>query len=1004
LLTNLNATQLTSGTVPVARLSGSYTGITGVGTIGTGVWQGTAITDTFVADDLTISSGGSVDWTALTNYPTGCNAGEAVTAVGDTLTCAPFASSSGSNSYIHNDTVLQTSANFNIQSGNTTEVTANFQALTSQTVDVLRVRNSTDTVTVFAVSPAGDVTATSFTGNGSGLTNLNATNITTGTVANARLTNNGELTVTAGTGLTGGGSVALGGSTTLNVAYGSTASTAVEGNTQLTCPSGTGNLNGGGTVITLGTGGTCAALDTVANPTFGTSVTTPLIQNAGLTLSSTGANNLLFQTNGSTRLTIDSTGDLLATGNATLQGGGLTVGIANSQTGSLILANGTSTFTGTLQVASLGQATTYTLPDPGQATADVCLSTGNCAGLGQVVDSLNSLQGDLTLAGTTNQVVVNDNGTDTITLSLPQDIHTGATPTFAGLTLTGNLNLGANTLQGTTAVIDFTNFDVDATGNLSTSGTITSGLINGQTISSTANFTGTVGVATSVTTPLLQSTGALSITPGGALTVGSTTQSLTLQGNGSTVLTATDSGNTTTLSFATPTATRSIVLPDDNGTVCLQASVNCGFVLGDGTDFIQNQNAGQQASSDFWISGTGRADTAIQAPLLDTATAVALNIGTTNATAINLNQDTTLAAAASLTVTSGLTSLTGDTTGDALNVSNSTSTGNVAVFKDNTTAVATIADGGATTFQNSADSTAAFAVLNASSVPLFQIDTTNNRVYVGDPTADATGALLVLDTKNTSGDPTGVAGGMYYNSDAGRFRCFEGVWKDCIFSGPTVVRYTATGTSSFTKATYPWATKIKVMVQAGGAGGGGADSTSSTQLSCGAGGAGGAYAESWLSISALGTSETVTVGAGGTGIAGNSGNSGGSSSFGTLVSAGGSTGGGRIAAGNGNSLGSAGTGGTSMTGDVEIGGGDGHLATRTAETSPSPDVALLCVPGQGGDSHMGHGSKSGSGITGVGVAGDAYGGGGSGARAGFSNLTDLAGGDGADGIVIVEIY
>lgn len=41
-LTALNATQLTSGTVPVARVSGSYTGITGVGTLAAG-----AITTSF---------------------------------------------------------------------------------------------------------------------------------------------------------------------------------------------------------------------------------------------------------------------------------------------------------------------------------------------------------------------------------------------------------------------------------------------------------------------------------------------------------------------------------------------------------------------------------------------------------------------------------------------------------------------------------------------------------------------------------------------------------------------------------------------------------------------------------------------------------------------------------------------------------------------------------------------------------------------------------------------
>ncbi len=54
-------------------------------------------------------------------------------------------------------------------------------------------------------------------------------------------------------------------------------------------------------------------------------------------------------------------------------------------------------------------------------------------------------------------------------------------------------------------------------------------------------------------------------------------------------------------------------------------------------------------------------------------------------------------------------------------------------------------------------------------------------------TADATGTLLILDDKTGAGDPTGVQGAMYYNSNAHKFRCYEGAtgsgtWKDCIGS------------------------------------------------------------------------------------------------------------------------------------------------------------------------------------------------------------------------------
>ena len=51
-----------------------------------------------------------------------------------------------------------------------------------------------------------------------------------------------------------------------------------------------------------------------------------------------------------------------------------------------------------------------------------------------------------TITGTANQVTVTGSGSETaaVTLSLPQNIHTGASPTFAGATLTGNILLGDN--------------------------------------------------------------------------------------------------------------------------------------------------------------------------------------------------------------------------------------------------------------------------------------------------------------------------------------------------------------------------------------------------------------------------------------------------------------------------------------------------------------------------------------------------------------------------------
>jgi hypothetical protein len=67
-------------------------------------------------------------------------------------------------------------------------------------------------------------------------------------------------------------------------------------------------------------------------------------------------------------------------------------------------------------------------------------------------------------------------------------------------------------------------------------------------------------------------------------------------------------------------------------------------------------------------------------------------------------------------------------------------------------------------------------------------DTTNSTIQVGSPTADATAVVFILDTKNTSGDPAGTNGAMYYNSNAGKMRCYEnGAWANCISTAENVV-------------------------------------------------------------------------------------------------------------------------------------------------------------------------------------------------------------------------
>ena len=91
-----------------------------------------------------------------------------------------------------------------------------------------------------------------------------------------------------------------------------------------------------------------------------------------------------------------------------------------------------------------------------------------------------------------------------------------------------------------------------------------------------------------------------------------------------------------------------------------------------------------------------------------------------------------------------------------------------------------VAPDGKTTFFSEAADTKAFSFSTYSGT-LFAIDNSNTRVQIGEATADANGVVLVLDTKNTAGDPTGVDGAMYYNSSMRSFRCYQsGSWRSCM--------------------------------------------------------------------------------------------------------------------------------------------------------------------------------------------------------------------------------
>ena len=200
------------------------------------------------------------------------------------------------------------------------------------------------------------------------------------------------------------------------------------------------------------------------------------------------------------------------------------------------------------------------------------------------------------------------------------------------------------------------------------------------------------------------------------------------------------------------------------------------------------------------------------------------------------------------------------------------------------------------------------------------------------------------------------------------------------------------GTHTLTSAPYEKALNnpsfIIVEVQAGGGGGGGAFSGTND---IGGGGAAGGYSRKKILNASLASSETVTVGAGGTaGItSGGSGGTGGTSSFGTHATATGGTGGSRGAG----SVGEGGTGGTGASGDLNLSGSDG-FAGQYANTT------IASYGGHGGSSLFSGGGK-GAYVSNPLSGKINTGSGGGGARNTFNSNSGAAGGS---GIVIVWEY
>jgi hypothetical protein len=121
------------------------------------------------ASQLQVSSGANVATLSFTT-PTATNSillpdNSGTVCLNNSAACG-FASTSGSNNYIQNNTTLQGNANFNIQTTATGSITARIQALTGQTADLLRFENAAGTAALSGFNGSGQLyyQSGSFTG------------------------------------------------------------------------------------------------------------------------------------------------------------------------------------------------------------------------------------------------------------------------------------------------------------------------------------------------------------------------------------------------------------------------------------------------------------------------------------------------------------------------------------------------------------------------------------------------------------------------------------------------------------------------------------------------------------------------------------------------------------------------------------------------------------------------------------------------------------------------